>query len=241
MSTIADSSGARLTGSFRPDDKVSEIAEGLRRAIFEHRLAPGTKLSEDEVGEVYGVSRTLVRAALQSLAHSDLVSIEKNRGAFIARPSIREAREVFEARALIEPKVANMAAGRMTAETVSALRDHMEAEHAANAAGDKGAALSLSGNFHLAIADIADHQVYSQFVRMLVSRSSLVIALYWKRPDTTCESHSHNALLSALEHGDRQGAEEIMLSHIIDLRSGLDLNPKEKPDVSLAEALQRRT
>ncbi|MEM1049725.1 MAG: GntR family transcriptional regulator [Pseudomonadota bacterium] len=215
------------------------MSEGLRRAIFEHRLAPGTKLSEDEVGEVYGVSRTLVRAALQSLAHSDLVSIEKNRGAFIARPSVREAREVFEARALIEPKVANMAAGRITQENVLSLRDHLEAEHAANAAGDKGAALSLSGNFHLEIADIADHQVYSQFVRMLVSRSSLVIALYWKRPDTTCESHSHMALVSALEQGDQQGAEEIMLSHIIDLRSGLDLNQKASSELSLAEALQR--
>ena len=48
---------------------------------------PGTKLGEDEIGEIYGASRTLVRTALLKLAHEGIVSIEKNRGAFVSRPS----------------------------------------------------------------------------------------------------------------------------------------------------------
>ncbi|MEM9575313.1 MAG: GntR family transcriptional regulator, partial [Pseudomonadota bacterium] len=83
---------------------AARIVTGLQQAILEHRLPPGTKLSEDEIGEVYGVSRTIVRSALQSLAHDQLVTIEKHRGAFVARPTIREAHEVFEGRALIEPR-----------------------------------------------------------------------------------------------------------------------------------------
>ncbi|MBO6932377.1 MAG: GntR family transcriptional regulator, partial [Roseibium sp.] len=82
-----------------PPGKTLEICLNLHSAILEHRLAPGLKLSEDEVGEIYGASRTVVRAALQALAHSGLVTIEKNRGAFVARPGVREAQEVFEARA----------------------------------------------------------------------------------------------------------------------------------------------
>jgi DNA-binding GntR family transcriptional regulator len=213
------------------------ISDALRRAIFEHKIPPGMKLSEDEVGEIYGVSRTIVRAALQSLAHSQLVTIEKNRGAFIASPTPREAHEVFEARALIEPRVAGMAAKRMTDDFYKLLEAHSQEEHAAIHNDDKGLALSLSGTYHLKIANIAAHDVYTGFVHSLISRSSLIIALYWRRADTNCESHSHLALLNAFKQRDAVAAEEIMRSHIVDLHSGLDLNPKRKGHVSLAQAL----
>lgn len=219
-------------------DMANRIIDGLQRAIFEHRLAPGTKLSEDEVGQVYGVSRTIVRSALQALAHSQLVTIEKNRGAFIARPSVREAHEVFEARALIEPRVAAMATRRMDRRKIAKLNKHIDAEHAAMAIGDKGKALALSGEFHLEIAHIAGHDVFTNFVQSLVKRSSLIIALYWQRPDTTCESHSHHALMKEFTKGDDSAAEEVMRSHIVDLHSGLDLSTRKPVEMSLADALK---
>jgi DNA-binding GntR family transcriptional regulator len=214
------------------------VVAGLQRAIFEHKIAPGTKLSEDEVGEIFGVSRTIVRSALQALAHSQLVSIEKNRGAFIASPSPKEAHEVFEARGLIEPRVAAMAAKRMTDQMLGTLRIHIEEEHEAMASGDKGRALSLSGEYHLKIADIAGHDVFTDVIRSLISRSSLIIALYWHRADTTCESHSHHALMKAFEDSDPAAAEEIMRSHIVDLHSGLNLSDPSKSPLSLADALR---
>lgn len=222
-----------------PPGRALDICLDLQTALLEHRLEPGQKLSEDEVGEIFGASRTVVRAALQALAHSGLVSIEKNRGAFIAKPSIREAHEVFQARALIEPAVARLAAEAITEPDLDRLRGHMDAEHAALASGDMGRALLLSGSFHTEIADIADHRVFSQMVRSLISRSSLIIAMYWKRSDTACESHSHHALLKALAERDADGAEEIQKSHIIDLHSGLDLQEKQPQRTSLADALAR--
>lgn len=217
---------------------AARIVEGLQQAIFEHRLAPGTKLSEDEVGEVYGVSRTIVRSALQSLAHLQLVTIERNRGAFIARPTIKEANEVFEARAMIEPRVAAMAASRMQASDIERLLAHIDAEHEAMRLADRGRALALSGEFHTEIAKVAAHDVFSDFVGSLVKRSSLIIALYWKRPDTTCESHSHLALMKAFQENDAVAAEEVMKSHIIDLHSGLELKYSERPTMSIADALR---
>lgn len=221
-----------------PEGRALEICLKLQAAILEHRLAPGLKLSEDEVGDIYGASRTVVRAALQALAHSGLVTIEKNRGAFVARPTVREAHEVFQARALIEPAVARMAAEVITKPQLAALHAHLEAEHAALHAGDMGKALLLSGSFHTEIADIADHRIYAGMVRSLISRSSLVIALYWKRSDTACESHSHHALMDAFETGDGAAAESIQKSHIIDLHSGLDLREKPAGGTSLSEALR---
>ncbi|MEM8540967.1 MAG: GntR family transcriptional regulator [Pseudomonadota bacterium] len=216
---------------------AARIVTGLQQAILEHRLPPGTKLSEDEIGEVYGVSRTIVRSALQSLAHDQLVTIEKHRGAFVARPTIREAHEVFEGRALIEPRVAAMAAFKIDSDSLKLLNAHMEAEHAAIAAEDKGRALALSGEFHLEIANIAAHDVFTDFVKSLVKRSSLIIALYWKRPDTTCESHSHHALIDALAQKNESEAEEIMRSHIVDLHSGLNLTPTNDASISVSQIL----
>ena len=223
-----------------PPGRAHEISVELQRAILEHRLGPGQKLSEDEVGDIFGVSRTVARAALQALAHNGLVTVERNRGAFVSKPTIREAHEVFEARALIEPRVALMAAAGATADDLDRLRDQVDAADQALAAGDFGKALSLSGAFHVSIADIADQRILGAFVRSLISRSSLIIALYWRRPDTACESHSHDALLEAFAAKDLVSAEEVMKSHIIDLHSGLDLKEKPEPEQTLRDAFRPR-
>ncbi|MDF2233900.1 GntR family transcriptional regulator [Albimonas sp. CAU 1670] len=222
-----------------PPGRALDICTRLHNAILEHRVSPGAKLSEDEVGELFGASRTVARQALHALAHSGLVTIERNRGAFVARPSRREANEVFEARALVEPRIATLAAQSATPAQCAALRAHLEREHETVAADDKGRALALSGDFHVRICDIADQQVLAGMVRALVARSSLIIALYWRRADATCESHAHLALVEALEARDGTAAAEIMRGHIVDLRSGLDLDERPAPAMSLAQALTR--
>jgi DNA-binding GntR family transcriptional regulator len=214
------------------------VEQALSVAIHEHRLAPGTKLGEDEIGEIFGVSRTVVRAALQALAHQQLVEIQRNRGAFVAQPSLREAREVFEARELLEPRTARSAAQRATARDVALLTRHIADEHAALAAADQGRALRLSGLFHIEIARIADQATIAGFIEALIARSSLIIALYWRRESALCESFAHHALVDAIAAGDGQHAEELMRSHLVDLHSALDLSNRPAAPRSLKEALR---
>lgn len=213
------------------------IAHQLTEAVHEHRVLPGMKLSEDEVGEVFGVGRTVVRQALRSLAHEGLLTIERNRGAFVAKPTVKEAREVFEARALLEPRTARAAAERTKPTNIATLERHIEAEHAALATGEAGLALKLSGQFHIEIARIAQQQTIETFIRQLISRSSLVIALYWRRRNALCESHAHHALLNALSNRDGDTAEELMKGHLLDLLSQLDLSAQPGKTLSLREAL----
>ncbi|WP_439648156.1 GntR family transcriptional regulator [Celeribacter halophilus] len=215
----------------------TRVAESLAMAIHEHRLSPGMKLSEDEVGEIYGVSRTVVRAALQQLAHDRLVELKRNRGAFVAQPSVKEAREVFEARALLEPRTAKSAAERATSEDIKVLQNHIDEEHEALEAGDTGRALNLSGMFHIEIARIADQTTIADFITQLVSRSSLIIALYWQRRTALCESHAHDALIKALARHDGAAAEELMQHHLLDLLTSLDLRDQPSVPRSLKEAL----
>ena len=220
-----------------PPFTAQQLFEKLELAIHEHRLAPGTKLGEDEIGEIYGVSRTTVRAALQALSHQRLVELKRNRGAFVAQPSVREAREVFEARALLEPRTAFSAAERATAEDIVKLQAHIDAEHAALDAGDHGRALYLSGQFHIEIARIADQETIATFIAQLMSRSSLIVALYWQRRAAMCESHAHDALISAFANQDGAQAEAVMKSHLLDLVTSLDLRNKTSVPLSLKDAL----
>lgn len=223
-----------------PDSDTYQIAARISQAIHEHRIAPGTKLSEEEVAATFDVSRTLVRAALQRLAHDRLVELKRNRGAFVAQPTVREAREVFEARALLEPRTARSAAERATPADITALRRHIDDEHAAMHAGDAGRALYLSGLFHVEIARIADQATIAAFIGQLIARSSLIIALYWERRRALCESHSHHALLGALTRKDGALAEELMKNHLIDLLASLDLRRQPAGILSLKEALVPR-
>lgn len=220
-----------------PANAVDAIVAKLTEAVHEHRVQPGTKLSEDEVGEIFGVSRTLVRQALRAMAHNGLVTLERNRGAFVAKPSLKEAREVFEARALLEPQTARAAAERATASDIADLERHIAEEHAALARDEAGLALKLSGDFHIAIARIADQNTIEAFLRQLISRSSLVIALYWRRRNALCESNAHHALIEALRKGDGDSADELMKGHLLDLLSQLDLRDRPNEPASLRDVL----
>lgn len=229
-----------VPGESKRSTRARVVAADLTQAIHEHRIRPGMKLSEDEVGEIFGVSRTVVRTALQALAHDQLVTIEPHRGAFVTQPSVQEAREVFEARSLLEPRTAHSAASRSTAADVAILQDHIDREHSALAAGETGQALRLSGQFHVEIARIADQATIADFISQLISRSSLVIALYWKRRTALCESHAHHALVQAIADHDPSKAEDLMKGHLLDLLSSLDLQETPRPPASLKEAFESK-
>ncbi len=218
---------------------ADQIADQLTEAVHEHRLQPGAKLREDEVCEVFGVSRTIVRQALRSLEFEGLLTIEKNKGAFVSKPTLKEAHEVFQARALLEPATARAAAERAKDADIRLLEQHIAAEHEALARDEAGLALKLSGDFHLEIARIADQHTIEQFLRQLISRSSLVIALYWRRRSALCESNAHHAILDAFDNRDGQTAEELMKGHLLDIYSQLDLRDRKGDDMSLKDALRK--
>ena len=209
----------------------------LLRAVLEQRLPPGAKLTEEEIAAACGATRGAVRAALTALAHEGLVTQERHRGAFVASPSVSEAREVFEARLLLEPPTARAAAARAGQADRASLAAHLTAEKAAMEAGDLGRAVHLSGAFHVAIAEITGQQVISDLIRGLTARSALIVALYWRRRDSICESCAHDSILEALIDGDGAQAEARMRTHLSDLLLALDLSPQRTPRTDLAAAL----
>jgi DNA-binding GntR family transcriptional regulator len=221
----------------RHDGRANPVFIGVERAIHEHRLPPGTRLAEAELCEIYGVSRTIVRAGLQALTHSQLVTLVPNRGASVAKPTPADAQEVFEARELIEPRTAREAARHATRADIEILLRHSAEEHKALAARDYGQSLRLSGLFHTEIARISGQKTLLGFVDQLVSRSALIIALYWHRERARCDSHCHERLIDAIASGKPDEAETLMRSHLIDIHTALDFREESDTQRSLRDLL----
>lgn len=219
------------------DTSTRQIRDKLRDAIVERRLAPGTKLSESDVGDLFNVSRTLVRAALQALAYEGLVSVEKNRGAFVAHPSPDEARQIFATRRLIEPGLLRTAAARIGPAEIDDLRRLLATEQrltAQRGQSARRAEIKASGDFHLALADLTGNAILRRFMDELVARSSLVIALYGQSSVSSCGHNEHDDIITAIEAGDIETACAMMIRHIDHIEADLDLRERKPTDLRAA-------
>lgn len=220
------------------EDRALAIRERLRDAIIDRRLAPGTKLSEAEVGALFDVSRTVARAALQMLGFEGLVKSERNRGAFVANPTPDEARQIFESRRLIEPALALAAATRIGAKDIAAFRNSLAEESALmqqRGANVRRAEIRASGDFHLLLANVSGNATLARFMEELVARSSLVIALYGRTGASSCGHNEHADILTALERHDGEAASRLLIRHIDHIEADLDL--RETAGLALRDAL----
>ena len=231
------SSGRRAAA---PGSRVQSIYQSILEAVVEHRLPPGAKLSEEQLGGVFGVSRTIVRSALQGLAHDHIVTIEPHRGAFVSAPTIEDARDLFAARKLVEAAIAREVATRVTAEQIASLRALLAEEHAALHRGDRHAAIKLSGGFHTAVAATSGEGVLTTFLRSLISRSSLVIALYGRSHASACGHDEHVVFMGALETRDGERAAQLMSEHLDHILGDLDLSPRDDAPVDVAAVLRAK-
>lgn len=211
------------------DSKESEIYRTLSLAILTRRLTPGMKLSEEEVGETFGVSRTIARSAMRRLVHEGLLELRRNRGAFVACPSSAEAREIFEAWRSIEGAAVRYAAARATTSEIAELRRLNAQNMDAHRRGDAVASVRLSAQFHGRLADLSGNGVFSRFLRELVSRSSLIVAMYGDEHAPSCPVEGHAAVIDCLARGDADGAERAVIEHIAHVEDNVRL--EERPQL----------
>lgn len=217
----------------------NEIYERMVETILDHRLPPGTKLIEDRLASAFGVSRTRIRPVLVRLANEQIVTLTPNRGATVAQPTEKEAREVFEVRRMIEPTLIACFIDQATKADIAVLSDCIAAEEAARKSGDMRRAIRLSGDFHLHIANAANHQTLGRILRELVSRTSLILMTYsvnhlQARTDaTSCGCMEHRALLDAIRLRDAEEAARLMREHLAQLEAQLQFDAGEEavPDL----------
>lgn len=224
----------KANGVDAPQGKDVDIYEQVFDAILEQRLIPGTRLSEDKLGQLFGVSRTIVRAVLQRLACEGVVDIQRHQGAVIAHTTAEQTRQVFIARKALELEVVRNACRGLTSAQLQHLRDLIRDEQTALLQQDNGRALRLSGELHLYLAEYSGNAFLAGFLRTLVSRCSLIIAQYESSNRHSCFHAEHEALLDAIEAKDTALAVSLMDAHIDHIENKIDVHEKNtKPDLSV--------
>jgi DNA-binding GntR family transcriptional regulator len=233
---------AALRQGRAPDNAtVDTIFERIELAITEHRLPPGTKLGEEYLCGIFGVSRTKVRQALFRLADEKLITILPRRGAFVAQPDEQEARDVFEARRYVECAIIAKFARSATPRQIARLHaQHLKEqqavdEHALYIGTAKGT--RFLGQFHFMIAELAGNRVLTELLHELTARTAVIEILYESTMTPVCSAGEHAALLDCIERHDAEAAARCMADHLTHIENCLRLRPMSHEPVDLKAVL----
>lgn len=218
-----------------PAGSTLRIVESITAAIVERRLMPGTKLVEQQLADIYAVSRTVVRQALNQLSRDRLVTLEPARGAFIAQPGVNEAKQVFEVRAILEAATVRQLCAVITDAQIAELRDHLQREAQAVSQPEIGARTRLLADFHVVLANMQGNQVLAELLGDLLTRSSLIALMYQSSHSAEHSQAEHVAIVDALERRDARAAVRLLENHLGNVERNLRLDPRA---VDLADALQ---
>jgi DNA-binding GntR family transcriptional regulator len=202
------------------------IVESLTRAIVEHRLHPGTKLAEQKLADHFGVSRTLVRQALFQLSQNRLIKLEPARGAFVAAPSVEEAKQVFAVRRMLEAEMARAFARTATPARIKALREHVAQEKLAVQKEDVPSRTELLGDFHVRMAELMGNQVLAELLSELISRCALITLMYQSTHAAEHSNDEHAEIIKALAAKDEELAVRLMNEHLLHVEENLTFDRK---------------
>ena len=181
-------------------DTLDDVYDHIFASIVDQRLPPGTKLNELTLCEIFKIGRRQIGQVLNRLSHDGLITIHRNRGAFVAAPDVAEARTIFQARRMIECEITRMVATDATREQAHAAaqqcrrgdRAPQARRSCAKQSALRGSSTSCSGN-------MSATRFSRAMVRQLVARTSLVVSLYENQSTMSCWHDDHGVFIKLLE------------------------------------------
>lgn len=239
LSTLHETEDTPATGRRGSGDIEQQIYHSVFEGVMNQRLAPGTRLPEAVLSKLFKVSRSTVRKVLQQLAHDHIVELRPNQSAVVATPTPEETRAIFEARQVMEAAIVRLVVRHATAEDIAGLRTQLAEEHAAMHRYDQPAWARLASSFHLKLGALARNPVLAGYLTELVSRCSLIVALYEPPGNASCEHAEHGQIVDCIERGDADAAVALMRAHLETLERNICLDRSEE-EHSLARMLGLR-
>jgi DNA-binding GntR family transcriptional regulator len=188
------------------------VAGRLREEIQHGRLAPGTRLRQNDVAKRFGVSTTPVREAFAQLQAEGLVRIDPHRGAVVFHPTVDDVLEFYEIREALESLAVSHAIPRLRKEVareLGAVIDRMRRTE------DARKWLKLNDQFHLRLYESADRPRLSSLIDNLRDASAPYIHMFVaSRPLSQRANEEHQEILDACVRGDADAAETAIRGHL---------------------------
>ena len=199
------------------------VQRELERMIITGDLAAGSKLNEEAIADMLGVSRGPVREAFRALEESGLVRLEKNRGVYVRQLSLEEADEIYEIRAVLDGLVGRLAARNITPPLLARLKDIVRRMHGASAARKPDTYFPLNLEFHEVLAQAAANRALLANYRRVVNELNLYRreTLARNADNIPISTQDHEAIVNAVADGNAELAERLLFNHVIDSRERL--------------------
>ncbi|MGN6551165.1 MAG: GntR family transcriptional regulator [Pararhizobium sp.] len=217
--------------------KEDIIYERILELIMDKFLRPGQRLNEAKLAEVHAVPRSRVRRVLERLRDEEIVTFELNKGAFLCRPTVEEAHDVFETRRHLEYAAARLACERATATEIAALRDQIRREQEVFDTGRRDAN-RIAGEFHDLLARTTKNPILEKTLVGLVRRCVLIQSIYEVESKVLCLTGEHEQIVQAIESKDAETAVSLMAHHFDHIIASLDLSEDRERETDIYAQMQ---
>jgi DNA-binding GntR family transcriptional regulator len=212
-------------------DTRQQVYDGLREAIVAGTLEPGRRLSENELAELLGVSRTPVREALIRLRDDRLVEIVPQLGTFVARISVSAMADAQFIREALECAAIRLAAERAEPGDIAALDALVERQQTAVDESDHAGFHGLDDAFHGAICDLSGHGVAWAIAQRANGHLNRVRRLSLPQPGYLDKMVAeHREVVEALRAGDADAAERALRHHLRMVLIGVPAIRRDHPE-----------
>lgn len=189
--------------------------ERLRAAIVTGELLPGQRLPERELCELTGVGRTTVREAIRQLEAEGLITTVPHRGPTVAVLSEKEARDLYELRAMLEGQAGRLCALRGSAEHASALHRSVDALDQARRERQISGVIAANAEFYAALTAGAGNEALRQLLGTVQNRLAFFRFSSTRWPGRTERSVVElRAIAEAVSARDPAAAEAACIHHI---------------------------
>ncbi|MFI1798358.1 GntR family transcriptional regulator [Streptomyces sp. NPDC020379] len=187
----------------------------IKEAVLHRRYEGGTLLTEGDLAEAVGVSRTPVREALLRLEAEGLIKLYPKKGALVLAVSAQEIADVVETRLLVE-KYAAAKAVPAPERLITRLEELLDDMRRQAAAGDLAAVSVSDRAFHAEIVRNAGNEILSRLYDQLRDRQlRMGVAVMHAHPDRIAKNHAeHSEILEALRAGDARAAVDVVDQHV---------------------------
>lgn len=209
---------AELQSTLRIEDVPTVramVAQKLREAIMSGRLKPGQRLVERELCEMMGVSRPSIREALRLLEADGLVNTVPHRGPVVSTISLEEAKQLYDARAVLEGFAGRECARLRDPDVVHRIGDALTRLKAAAAKQDLVGCLEAKTDFYGALIGGCRNSFVERMLKPLHDRITLLRITSMSQPKRITKSlREVTAIWRAIQSGDEELAERCCVDHV---------------------------
>ncbi len=210
---------------------ASQVYQQLRAEIVTLQRKPGEPISEKDLAQAHGVSRTPVREAMLKLAAERLVEVFPQSGTFVARISLSDLPQTIVIRTALEEAAVRHAALRATPEQAAKLAAIIDRQRAMAAAADREGFHLSDEDFHATLSETAGLPgvwTLIQQVKVQIDRYRRLTLPEPGRMERVVEEHA--AVVAAIAAHDPEAAARAIRLHLENLREGIEAFRIEEPD-----------